>query len=320
MTFAGCTSLKTITFEEGLTSIGAQAFKNCLSLTDFTLPSTLKEICSQAFMNCASFKHTLRLPNTTERIGRDAFKGTHVTISIPSSRPENSLRIAPEDMQWFDDNVKIVSEGFKKPGAEMNEQLPRDLAQAYKTNHSRKDSAQGHDLLHSREMDARRGSHIDFYNSDYEVVDAATAVQRCREHPQDVTKLRVLFGSAPQTTFLELDLRNNGKPYPIVLPGDASFAQAMVEIGAPNYSKVADWVRHKVQSWAGLQQVLARASKIYWTDEYEHLVSSDDDSEITARRGENTQVYQTMLRPLTPKNPQRNTTSIRVPDTGDHKY
>lgn len=54
--FSGCSSITTVTFEEGskLISIGQNAFTSCASLNSVTLPNTLKEIGFGIFQNCTS--------------------------------------------------------------------------------------------------------------------------------------------------------------------------------------------------------------------------------------------------------------------------
>ena len=50
--FSNCSSLKSITFQEGFKSIGLRAFQSCSSLTEVILPNTLTNISKGAFINC----------------------------------------------------------------------------------------------------------------------------------------------------------------------------------------------------------------------------------------------------------------------------
>ena len=88
--FEGCTSLKTVTFEngatiipqlalanssitsivipEGVTSISYQAFQDCKSLTSITLPQSLTSILDQAFKNCTSLV-SITIPKNVTKAG-----------------------------------------------------------------------------------------------------------------------------------------------------------------------------------------------------------------------------------------------------------
>ena len=63
-----------VVIEEGVVSIGQQAFNNCSSIQSLTLPSTLKTISEKAFENCSGLLE-LTLPATIESIGNKAFGG-----------------------------------------------------------------------------------------------------------------------------------------------------------------------------------------------------------------------------------------------------
>ena len=46
------TSIKEVTIEDGVTSIGAYAFKNCAILTEITIPNSVISIGICTFFNC----------------------------------------------------------------------------------------------------------------------------------------------------------------------------------------------------------------------------------------------------------------------------
>lgn len=292
LAFANCSSLTEVNFSEGLENIGAQAFKNCLNLLTVKFPSSLTYIGGQAFMNCASLTGIVRIPNSVTTIGLNAFKNTRATLYIRKDRPAKSLKIDPMDRQWFMDSVQITNESLDEDMNELDEDLPRDLARAYGSLQTRGNSALDHDVQQGETMKKRRGSEIDFYNSDYEAVDARTAAQRVRENPSSVDHIRAIFNKQ----LLELDLRNNNKVYPVVMPtGDnILFNRRMIDLGAPD-NKITDWVRHKVQSNRGLEAVLGAADKIYWTDEYDHIITQD--SEIARKRMDNDESQADLKRP-----------------------
>lgn len=54
VSFAGCSSLKTINIGKGVTSIGMRAFRNCISLTSIFIPITVESMGNYVFENCTS--------------------------------------------------------------------------------------------------------------------------------------------------------------------------------------------------------------------------------------------------------------------------
>ena len=51
--------VKTITIEEGVTSIGANAFANCENLIEISIPDSVTEISSNTFLNCDALTYTV---------------------------------------------------------------------------------------------------------------------------------------------------------------------------------------------------------------------------------------------------------------------
>ncbi|MCD8296154.1 MAG: leucine-rich repeat domain-containing protein, partial [Prevotella sp.] len=71
--FYGCSSLSSVTLEEGLTSIGSYAFYQCSGLTEVTIPSTITEIKHDAFSGCSSLESLTWNAEICYNIGDDAF-------------------------------------------------------------------------------------------------------------------------------------------------------------------------------------------------------------------------------------------------------
>ena len=71
LSFAGCASLSSIYFPEGVTGI---CCKSCTSLQSAFLPESVKEIQGEAFAGCASLE-SICLPKKLERIYSGAFSG-----------------------------------------------------------------------------------------------------------------------------------------------------------------------------------------------------------------------------------------------------
>ena len=56
--FCGCTSLTSITIQDGVTSIGYDAFYRCTSLTSITIPNSVTSIGTNAFYNVPHIYYT----------------------------------------------------------------------------------------------------------------------------------------------------------------------------------------------------------------------------------------------------------------------
>ena len=84
--FKDCTSLTSITIPDGVTEIGMGAFYNCTSLTSVTIPDSVTSIGSSAFSGCTSLT-SVTIPNSVTEIGVGAFGGctSFTSIIIPDS-------------------------------------------------------------------------------------------------------------------------------------------------------------------------------------------------------------------------------------------
>ena len=76
-----------LTFADGITSIGAGAFQGCSGLTGVSLPTNLTSIENQVFYNCWGLTGTLTIPSGTTNIGVSAFSGCSglTAVSFPES-------------------------------------------------------------------------------------------------------------------------------------------------------------------------------------------------------------------------------------------
>ena len=84
--FKDKTTLKSISFPDGLSYIGTSAFEGCTNLTTIPLPpTTLVEIGMSAFKGCTKLK-SINLPSSLKTIGSGAFEGSGLTsIDIPDN-------------------------------------------------------------------------------------------------------------------------------------------------------------------------------------------------------------------------------------------
>ena len=79
--FYDCTSLTSVTIPSSVTSIGEYAFYNCSSLTSVTIPNGVTSIGYRAFDNCTSLT-SVTIPNSVTSIGWDAFSGCSALTDV----------------------------------------------------------------------------------------------------------------------------------------------------------------------------------------------------------------------------------------------
>ena len=79
--FEYCINLNSITIPEGMTDIGDWAFGGCTSLTDITFPETLTRIGYSAFVRCGPME-SIYIPKNVEYIGELAFVNIKSSIVV----------------------------------------------------------------------------------------------------------------------------------------------------------------------------------------------------------------------------------------------
>ena len=79
-------NIKTVVIEEGVTSIGYDAFMNCQSLLSVTIPSSVTSIGDDAFWFCTGLP-SVTIPSSVTSIGKEAFWSCSslTSVTIPSS-------------------------------------------------------------------------------------------------------------------------------------------------------------------------------------------------------------------------------------------
>ena len=78
---AHMSKIATVSIADGITSIGANAFKGAAHLTSIRFPQSVTSIGASAFED-TGLTGTVRVPATVSAIGSDAFKGTSATVYI----------------------------------------------------------------------------------------------------------------------------------------------------------------------------------------------------------------------------------------------
>ncbi|WP_056928778.1 leucine-rich repeat protein [Candidatus Symbiothrix dinenymphae] len=77
--------IKTLVINEGVTSIGQNAFISCSGLTSVTIPNSMTSIGDAAFRGCIGLT-SITIPNSATSIGNSAFEGSGLTsVTIPGS-------------------------------------------------------------------------------------------------------------------------------------------------------------------------------------------------------------------------------------------
>ncbi|MBQ7907139.1 MAG: leucine-rich repeat protein [Clostridia bacterium] len=83
--FYDCTSLKSVTLSDEITTLEYGAFGRCNKVESFNLGNGLKQICEKAFYYCAGMTE-IDIPSTVEYIEKDAFKNCNfLTINCQIS-------------------------------------------------------------------------------------------------------------------------------------------------------------------------------------------------------------------------------------------
>ena len=109
MAFYNCSSLSSVTIKSG--SIGDEAFKGCSNLTSISLQEGVTSIGAQAFSYCQKIAGDLVIPSTVTSIGNDAFALVAVnTIKVFALVPPELGNNAFSDMTFYVPDVEKYKE------------------------------------------------------------------------------------------------------------------------------------------------------------------------------------------------------------------
>ena len=108
-----CTSLSSVTLNEGLKIIGNNAFRGCISLTSVTIPSTVEAMYMNVFEGCSSLRYIISLATTPPPIynyiedssGFHPFRNTNNCLIYV---PDNSVDAYKKANVWSDVKERIV--------------------------------------------------------------------------------------------------------------------------------------------------------------------------------------------------------------------
>ena len=125
--------IKKIKLDEGVTSIGNEAFNSCSNLKSVILPSSLKRIGDAAFRNCFSLSN-LEIPMSVEKIGSSAFTKCEKLIQTENELSYVGRWLIDYDpsiahtVALRDDTIGIADSAFVNCWMMTKVSIPSDLA------------------------------------------------------------------------------------------------------------------------------------------------------------------------------------------------
>lgn len=149
----------------------------------------------------------------------------------------------------------------------LDENIPRDLVNLY-GNTQPYSSHKNPDTDHNKVGSTyRRFSTYDYGKAKYEVISPEEAIRMVKNNKEEIQNLRIIF----EGDLVEYEVRNNGSIYaiyrslrPITLRG----------------------IDYKNVGYAPWKQVIQAAEKIYWTDEYDKIISQEKGQDRANRNRE----------------------------------
>ena len=107
--FKNCSSLTSLTLNEGITSILDSSFRSCISLSSFTIPSSVKTIRFYAFMSCTQLKTvTLSLHSEISEINGGTFADCPLLQSIKLDPDDKEFKFSNGALTFYN-KTKIIT-------------------------------------------------------------------------------------------------------------------------------------------------------------------------------------------------------------------
>ena len=141
--FSGCTKLKTVTMNGGLTYIGKGAFKDC-AIETIVVPDTVTYIGDNAFAECSSLKN-VTLSSSLEHLGSNPFRACRYIIGIDAT-PFGGVYSVPtsDGKRWVvssvlsksteatsanlpDNTVGIANDAFDRSKGLVSVEIPKNV-------------------------------------------------------------------------------------------------------------------------------------------------------------------------------------------------
>lgn len=108
--FKDCRNLESISLDEGLESVGNEAFANT-ALKNIKFPRSIKGLGKELFKDCTNLKKVI-LPETVTKLPYQLFKGAPdnvvvYTVSRKDMPIEKQLTCAEDEVDWYVNHLKI---------------------------------------------------------------------------------------------------------------------------------------------------------------------------------------------------------------------
>ncbi|MBR6303691.1 MAG: leucine-rich repeat protein, partial [Lachnospiraceae bacterium] len=134
--FEGCTALKTVKLNNGLTGIGQNAFRNCSSLTEIDIPSSVTLIGWSAFLNSGLKKVTIRKRTSELSVALGAFNYCNSLSKIlfygTSSDKDTYIKIvADNNSQFLNESIWTYIDPDKMCGDNLTWSIVRSSTDSY---------------------------------------------------------------------------------------------------------------------------------------------------------------------------------------------